>query len=181
MVDDRHQVKRTEGGVKDVRADQQQGKPQPRSLHKQVQRVEEGEEDQEWQGVEEHPEFFSGVHQHADMSLDRRGQSLQIVAAFENGDDRPLQHWLGDLLDDARELGIALGGDFHAAERVALVGVEARGDEHELRHKAIAAGRSFCSKASRYSLSPEPPGSGTLIVKFRPLPRPFSEALPEPG
>ena len=47
--------------------------------------------------------------------------------------------------------------------------------------KASAAGRSFCSNASRYSLSPEPPGSGTLIVVFRPLPRPFSASVPEPG
>ena len=73
------------------------------------------------------------------MRLDEPRQAGQVVAAFEDRQDAPAAD-LGGQLAAARlpQLGEALLGDPHAAQRIALPGVEAGREQQDLGREARA-------------------------------------------
>jgi hypothetical protein len=74
--------------------------------------------------------------------LEQRGEqarleSLEIVAALQEDADATRGVACRDVADGARHRGEAVGAQRHARERVARVGVEPGGDEHELRRVLV--------------------------------------------
>ena len=66
------------------------------------------------------------------MGGDRIAQRLQIVAAFEQRDDAAAGAGVGDVHQLFRRPGEVLFGEVEIGERVAVMRVEARGNDHEL-------------------------------------------------
>ena len=82
------------------------------------------------------------------MFSDARGQSLHIVAAFEQRQDAALAVTLGGFDDPPRDLAVRLLGYAHAAEGIAAVSVEAGGEEDRIR-LVIVDDRTISSSTTR--------------------------------
>ena len=71
------------------------------------------------------------------MRDDGRSERIGVVSPFQTGDDPPAGKGRGHVAERPRHPAEALRRDPHAAERVLLVGVEARGDDEELRPEPL--------------------------------------------
>ena len=71
------------------------------------------------------------------MRGDGLGQRIEVVAAFEDGDDAALGVAVGDREEFLGQPDEVLGLDLELGERIGGVGVEACRDDDQLRREAV--------------------------------------------
>ena len=80
---------------------------------------------------------FSTLLQAADVGGRRAGQAGQGIAAFENRNDTALGGLPCHVEHETGQLDVVVIGEFQAAQSVAMPGVEAGRDQHQLRLEAV--------------------------------------------
>ncbi len=115
------------------------------------------------------------------MLFNRRRKRPKVVPSFQTGQKAALAMGLSNRRDDAGEFAIALIRDHHARQGVIPVGIESRGNQHELGLKRSRSRNQHLVKNFPIRIRPCPPDRGTLIVAPSPLPVPRSSSAPVPG
>ena len=112
------------------------------------------------------------------MSGNRVAERLQVIAAFEQGDDTAAGATVGqihDLLRGPDEIGL---GEVDVGEGVAHMRVKAGRDDHKLRPKFPKSRQILVSNAARNAAPPSPGRNGALTIV---LCSPVSPTAPVPG
>src|SRR5580692_9503417 len=94
------------------------------------------------------------LHQRRDVGGDRIAQRAEIIAALEQRHDAALGAMIGDVHDLLRHPDEIVLGEIDASQRIAHVGVEAGGDDDQLRPEfaqprqdPVLEGRAECLAA----------------------------------
>ena len=81
------------------------------------------------------------LHQGTDVRTGAGGQRLQVVATFQCGDQPPAGVRMRQVDQALGDPGIVLGLQLQIGQRIALVGVEAGRDQHQLRLERMQSGQ----------------------------------------
>ena len=192
--DDQQGPERMDAPVKHIGAGKEPADPQPGPPEQEIDRIEDGEEKGERLGLKRHFRSLAAAlaarflwdsrclfHQNAEVRFHAVGQPVEVITSLQHGDKPAPARLLGDLADDPRQLGEALGGDFHPAQQVALVSVEAGRDQDQIGLERQRRRPQLLLKGPLVLAVARAGGQGDLSFVPRALPRPRSSALPVPG
>lgn len=84
---------------------------------------------------------YALAHQCRDMRRGAFAQRVEIVAAFEGRHDAPVGVAVGEFDEALRDPGVIVGDELQLRQRVAGVGVEAGGDQQQLRTEQVELGQ----------------------------------------
>jgi hypothetical protein len=109
------------------------------------------------------------------------GQAGEAVSAFEDAEQAAIRAAGCDFHGDLGEFAEILVTQDEAAERVSAAGIEAGGENDEIRPVGGHGGHEFTAEGANDFGGPEPAGNGQFSVVPLALPAPASSAAPVPG
>lgn len=89
----------------------------------------------------------SRPHQPVDVSADREGQPLKVVAAFQQGDDAPVAAFGGDIHQFFCRPGEIMLAKAEVGQRIALMRIKPGGDQDQVRRKSADARQDHRTEA----------------------------------
>ena len=100
------------------------------------------------------------------MGCDGFGEGVEIVASFEGGDDAAVAVFVGEVDDQLGDPGEVVLCEVDVAEGIVGVGIEASGDEEDLRFELGDGGEPVAldGLAEGEAVGPGPEGSMDEVV-----------------